>query len=173
MEFSDNFRRSLHFVFGNEGGLSNHPADKGGLTMMGITSGTLAAANKQGIVSCKDIRKLTREEAAEIYEVNYWERSHANDMPWPLCCLHFDAAVNSGPGQSIKWLQQAVGVEPDGVIGAETLRALSVYNGRTLQDLTLALIERRLAFLRGLSKWRTFGRGWSRRIAALREVVTT
>ena len=94
-------------------------------------------------------------------------------MPYhPLRLVVFDAAVNSGPGQSLKWLQAELGITVDGVIGPLTLAAVTALDAPALERLALALIERRLAFLRGLSKWRTFGRGWSNRIAALREVVT-
>jgi lysozyme family protein len=161
------FDLALAFVLDQEGGYSKRPDDPE--TNYGITIQTARAYGYRG-----PIGNIPLDIVRRIYRQGYWERCRCDDLPeHPLRLVVFDAAVNSGPGQSIKWLQQAVGVEPDGVIGAETLRALSVYNGRTLQDLTLALIERRLAFLRGLSKWRTFGRGWSRRIAALREVVTT
>lgn len=182
MEFSDNFRRSLHFVFGNEGGLSNHPADKGGLTMMGITSGTLAAANKQGIVSCKDIRKLTREEAAEIYEVNYWERSHANDMPWPLCCLHFDAAVNSGIGGAGRLLQRTLNslfhteLLVDGAIGPQTLRELKrVLALGKVNAISTEYCNQREDLYKRIVKntpsQRIFLNGWLNRLARNRQLI--
>ncbi len=131
----DNFEKSLNFVFGNEGGLSDHPADKGGATNMGITSGTLASAYKAGIVSHNDISQLTRAEAAEIYRVNYWEKSKAGMMPYPLCTIHFDSAVNHGTGGAAKLLQKTinnyaqkagldVSVDVDGAVGPKTLSAL-------------------------------------------------
>ena len=182
MEFSENFRRSLHFVFGNEGGLSNHPADKGGLTMMGITSGTLAAANKQGIVSCSDIRKLTREEAAEIYEVNYWERSHANDVPWPLCCLHFDAAVNSGIGGAGRLLQRTLnslfktGLLVDGSVGSQTLRELKhfIALGKVNAISTEYCNQREELYKRIVKNnpaQRIFLNGWLNRLARNRQLI--
>ncbi len=61
-----NFEKALSFVFGSEGGYSNHPNDRGGATNMGITAGTLARAYKQGIVKHQNIKALTRAEAAEI-----------------------------------------------------------------------------------------------------------
>ena len=108
-----------------------------------------------------------------IYRQGYWDRCRCEDLPYhPLRLVVFDAAVNSGPGQSLKWLQMELGVTADGVIGPKTLSALTALGKRALDNLAMALIERRLAFLRGLSKWRTFGRGWSNRISALREIVT-
>lgn len=125
-----NFERVLSFTFGSEGGLSDHPADRGGLTNMGITASTLHRAYIQRIVSHNDVRRLTRAEAATIYEKFYWEPSCADEMPWPLCALHFDAAVNHGIGGAAKLLQrtlskvQRVPLEIDGAIGPKTKRVL-------------------------------------------------
>ena len=110
-------------------------SDKGGLTNMGITAGTLANAYKAGIVSHNDIGRLTRAEAAAIYRVNYWEESKADMMPYPLCTLHFDAAVNHGVGGAGKLLQKTINnyalkasldarVDVDGAVGPKTLSAL-------------------------------------------------
>ena len=88
------FDRALSFVLGNEGGLSDHPADRGGATNLGITAGTLARARMAGIVGTADGRALTRDEAARIYKVLYWRAARCGDIEAPLCVMHFDAAVN-------------------------------------------------------------------------------
>lgn len=124
------FEKALSFTFGSEGGLSDHPADRGGLTNMGITAGTLNRAYIQKIVGHNDVRRLTRAEAATIYEKFYWDPSCANEMPWPLCALHFDAAVNHGLGGAARLLQRTlsksrgVPLEIDGAIGPKTKRVL-------------------------------------------------
>ena len=131
----DNFETSLNFVFGNEGGESNHPADKGGATNMGITQSTLDRARKQIPGLPESVRDLTRAQAEEIYRVFYWEESKADMLPYPLCTLHFDAAVNHGVGGAAKLLQRTVNnyaakaglnarVDVDGAIGPKTLSAL-------------------------------------------------
>jgi lysozyme family protein len=74
----------------------------------------------------------------------------------------FDAAVNSGVGQAIKWLQRAVGVADDGVIGQQTLNALAAANGDVVAK---RFNGQRLMFMTNLSTWQTFGKGWARRIA--------
>lgn len=129
------FYKALTFVFGNEGGKSNDPLDRGGATNMGITEGTLNRAYQDGIVQHNDIDKLTRAEAAEIYRVDYWQASRADKMPDPLCILHFDAAVNHGVGGAGKLLQKTINnyaqkaglkirVSVDGAVGTKTLNAL-------------------------------------------------
>lgn len=84
----------------------------------------------------------------------------------------FDGAVNSGPGRSIIWLQQAL--RPaytgriDGVIGVGTLAALKAdKNNDALIDL---ICNARMAFLKRLSTFGTFGRGWTARVAEVRSI---
>lgn len=131
----DNFERSLDFVFNSEGGLSDHPADKGGLTNLGITQSTLDRARRQIPDLPESVRDLTRTQAAEIYRVLYWEKSKADMMPYPLCTLHFDASVNHGVGGAAKLLQRTINnyaakagidarVDVDGAVGPKTLSAL-------------------------------------------------
>ena len=129
------FDKALSFVFGNEGGVSDHPADKGGLTNLGITQSTLDLARKQISDLPESVRDLTRAQAEEIYRVLYWEKSKADMMPYPLSTLHFDAAVNHGVGGAAKLLQRTINnyaakagldarVDVDGAVGPKTLAAL-------------------------------------------------
>lgn len=131
----NDFEKALSFVFGNEGGYSNDPDDRGGATNLGITQSTLDRARKQMPDLPESVRDLTRELAAEIYRVLYWEASKADMMPYPLSTLHFDAAVNHGVGGAAKLLQRTINnyaakagldvrVEVDGAVGPKTLSAL-------------------------------------------------
>lgn len=159
------FELAMAFVLDHEGGYANHPRDPGGETNMGITQRSAEAHGYWG-----DIKSIPMSWVRRIYRA-YWDKCRCDDLPnHPLRLVVFDAGFNSGPGQSIKWLQAELGVKADGLIGPKTLAALAAV--RDLDDLALDLIQRRLNFLRSLKIWKTFGRGWSARIAALREVVT-
>ncbi len=157
-----NFDVCLAHVLKWEGGYIDHPDDPGGATNMGITIGTLSAHRGQQATK-HDVRILTLEEAGEIYRKSYWAKVQGNDLPDGMDLVAFDAGVNSGPYRGIGWLQQALGVPVDGIIGPVTLRAA--------QDAPdgVQVIERacavRLRFLRALRTWATFGRGWGRRLA--------
>ena len=76
--------------------------------------------------------------------------------------------MNSGPGQAAKWLQRALNVGADGQIGEATLAAL---DGRPVGEAIEAVCERRLAMLRGLATFPTFGAGWTRRVGEVREAA--
>lgn len=132
-----NFKKSLSFVFGNEGGYSNDPDDRGGATNMGITQSALSTARADGKITGLpyNVTQLTRAQATEIYRIYYWQASKADVMPYPLCTLHFDAAVNHGVGGAGKLLQRTINnyaakagldvkVDVDGAVGQKTLAAL-------------------------------------------------
>jgi lysozyme family protein len=158
------FDRALAFVLRQEGGFSDHPEDPGGATHRGITLATLAAWRGHP-ASMADLRALTREETAAIYRKRYWERMAGDDLPAGLDLVVFDAAVNSGPARAARWLQALLAVPADGVVGPVTLAAARAAGAA---DLIEAFTRRRQAFVEALPAFRTFGRGWSRRIAAAR-----
>lgn len=129
------FDKALSFVFGNEGGYSNDPDDSGGATNMGITKSTLDRARLEINGLPSSVKDLTRAQAEEIYRMFYWEASHADMLPYPLCTLHFDASVNHGVGGAGKLLQRTINnyalkagldvrVDVDGAVGPKTLSAL-------------------------------------------------
>jgi len=167
---ADRFDICLAHILRHEGGYVDHRRDPGGATNLGITRATLAAWRKTKIanVSKSDVRNLGRKEAARIYRARYWDICRCGELPAGLDLVVFDAAVNSGPRRSIRWLQLAVGVKSNGYIGPATVAAAKV--GKTAKFITAALARRR-AFLRGLSTWKTFGRGWSRRLDAIKKAA--
>ena len=72
--------------------------------------------------------------------------------------LSFDGAVNSGPSQSVKWLQRALRMSVvDGILGEATLAAVGAHNAP--EALINDICDIRLRFLRALKTWPTFGRG--------------
>lgn len=155
-----NFSRSLSFVLKHEGGFVDHPSDPGGATNKGITIATYRRFIKSnGTVA--DLKAITPAQVATIYRKQYWDAVKGDDLPDGVDYAVFDFAVNSGPGRAVKHLQAAVGVAQDGLIGPATLFAARKAARRS----TIATIcGSRMDFLRGLSTWSTFGKGWSRRV---------
>lgn len=172
------FVRSLTVVFGAEGGYSDHPADRGGKTNMGITEGTLARAYANGIVGHKDVKKLTRDEAAKVYDALYWGPSGAGQMPWPLCLLHFDAAVNHGLGGAGKQLQRTINrikgpvLAVDGAVGPATFAALKDIE---IKFFCLELLKTRKEYfetiVRNNPSQKVFLKGWLNRIEKLKKYI--
>ena len=112
-------------------------------------------------VSVAEVRALTRVEAGAIYRRLYWATVKAEGLPAGLDLAVFDLAVNSGPGRAARLLQRALGLLEDGVIGPKTLDAVA---SRDPAATVRALTRERLGFLGRLPTWKTFGRGWRRRV---------
>lgn len=92
----------------------------------------------------------TVEQLYEIYKSGYWDKCRCDDLPEGVDYVVFDQAVNSGPGQSAKWLQGVVGVAVDGGIGPRTLEATAQHDAA--QAIT-GMCDERLAFLKH-PRWR-------------------
>lgn len=153
-----NINQALKALLGNEGGYSDNQTDPGGKTMYGVTERVARAFGYKG-----DMRDLPLSIATDIYRTNYWAPIKADQLPDHLRFHVFDAAVNSGVSQAIKWLQRAAGVTEDGIIGPRTLSAASLVTPAKYSAI-------RLRFMTGLPTWSTFGKGWARRIADNLEV---
>lgn len=156
-----NFDQAFAKLLGHEGGYVNHPNDPGGETMWGVT---VAVARDYGYAG--SMRDLPQDLAKKIYRAAYWDKVYADDLPPQVRYAVFDAAVNSGPGQSARWLQRALGVADDGKIGPITIAHARQMDGDVLKG---KLLAQRLKFMTNLTTWPSFSRGWARRIADLME----
>ena len=159
-----NFERCLEHVLKSEGGWSDYKKDPGGATMKGVT--LLTYRRFYGADRTKeDLRQISVDELSHIYRTGYWEKCVCDELPDGVDLTVFDGAVNSGPGRSAKWLQEAVGVEADGHIGSNTISQTLLKDG---DGLIHGICDQRLAFLKSLSTWPVFGKGWQRRVDRLR-----
>jgi lysozyme family protein len=165
-EVKSNFKRCLAEVLKHEGLWSDHPRDPGGATMKGITLKTYRTYRPGA--SKDDLRNITDAEVERIYRDGYWNAVRGDDLPAGLDLVAFDAAVNSGVSRGAKWLQQALSVTADGKIGPATIAAAKKAEPISVIDTALM---RRMAFLRGLSTFDTFGRGWTRRVESVAAVA--
>lgn len=162
-----NFDMALAHVLREEGGLADNPRDPGGLTKFGITLPALAAYRNTD-VKRSDLLALTEQEAAQIYRTRYWDRISGDQIPSGFDLFLFDFAVNSGPLRAVKTVQALLNVAIDGVMGPQTCAALAQGNAdRTLR----ALADARLRFLKSLSVWSYFGRGWNARVNRSRDAA--
>jgi lysozyme family protein len=156
-----NFDTAFALLLGHESDFSDHPADPGGKTRFGVTEAVAREVGYKG-----DMRELPLDLAKRIYLERYWKPIRADDLPPGIRYATFDAAVNSGPRQATLWLQRALGVEADGIIGPKTLAAAYAQD---MNALRLRVLAQRLRFMTNLANWPAFSRGWARRIADLME----
>ena len=152
------FNKAFDLLIGNEGGYVNNPKDPGGETNWGITK-TVAVANGYA----GDMRSMPKDTAKGIYKKMYWDKLQCDQLPFVVAFQLFDAGVNHGNAQAVKFLQRALSVTDDGVIGAKTIAAVS-----KMDDLQLAVLfnAERIEFYAALKTFSTFGKGWVRRVAS-------
>ncbi len=144
-----------------EGGYINHPKDPGGATNHGVIQRNYDAYRDRLRLPRQDVRKISAAEVRTLYKSQYWDTVHGDHLPSGIDVFTADFAVNSGPGRAIKCLQQALGVRIDGVIGTNTLAAAHAANPAKVIQI---IAELRMAYLKRLRIWPTFGKGWTRRV---------
>ena len=159
--FDEAFKR----LIGHEGGYSTDRRDTGNWTGGRVGVGTLKGT-KFGLAANTypnlDIKNLTLAQAKAIYKKDWWDKLGADGMHSAIVFQLWDFAINAGKSRAIKELQQAVGVPADGIIGPQTLAAV---NAHDLNDVILSLTAERLKFYTSLSTFKTYGKGWTNRVA--------
>lgn len=162
------FQRALDHVLRFEGGFVDHPRDPGGATKFGITRRTLASWRQVSPwwkLPKTAVKRLGRVETSKIYYSRYWKTCGAQFFPDAIGFAVFDFAVNSGPPRAIKQLQRLLKIKPDGTVGSVTRAAVSTYCAkRSEKSLVQRYVERRHGFLKKLSTYAVFGRGWRNRL---------
>jgi lysozyme family protein len=159
--------KALEFLLEEEGGWSNHPADRGGATMYGVVQATYDSFRQAKGSVIQSVRRISKEEAREVYDTMYWKASGCHKLPWPVNYLVFDAAVNSGPSRGVRWMQQGLGLKADGVVGPATVKTaedvVQSGNGKKI----LSIVDARVEFLARLVQrspsQAAFLLGWWRR----------
>lgn len=164
---SHDLDEALEYLLDEEGGWSNHPSDRGGKTMYGVTQGTYDAFRKKKRRPQQSVRTITKAEARELYQSEYWDAASCDKLPWPVSYLVFDAAVNSGPSRAVTWCQTGLGVKPDGKVGPTTIAVAQRAVDEGLGSVLLAIVDARVVFLSRLiqrsQSQADFLLGWWRR----------
>jgi len=145
-------------------GYVNDPYDSGGETKFGVAKNANQDLN---------ITKLTWAQAKSVYFVRYWLAGKCDQLPARLAVLHFDGCVNHGVARANKFLQTALGVPADGVVGPVTIAKAKAANEMNILN---SVCSQREAFYRSIVKNNAtqarYLTGWLRRITEVRAFVT-
>lgn len=169
------FQTCLTIVLGNEGGVSNQKADRGGLTAYGVTQRTYDMYRaKHGLIR----RPVTEIEPSEVEAIygEYWKDARCAYLPEPVDLLVFDTAINSGARRAIILLQRSLGVPDDGLFGRVTMDALhEEMVAGDIKQVCKAFLDAREDFFRAIverdATQQAFFNGWMNRVDGLRERV--
>lgn len=186
------FIQAHEFTAKWEGGITDHPADRGGYTAYGVSTeffrellGRQAGyAFLKGLgfsrpFQAAQMRKITRKLAAEIFRFEFWDGQELGDWPsQALATVYYDMSVNHGKGGACRMLQQTLnavegaGLKVDGQLGP--LSKAAAKNARGL-ICALWLLDRREAYFNSIVASRpsqkVFLKGWLNRTNDLRKLV--
>lgn len=143
---SAHFAQCLAFTLAFEGGEVDDPRDPGGRTSAGITQRTYAAWRARRGDPVGDVFAMTVPERDAIYRTEFWDRVAGDALGAGVDLALFDYAVNSGPARALQAYAARTSID-----AAETVRTICAH---------------RLSALHALATFRTFGRGWTARVAA-------
>lgn len=165
-----NFDLFLDKMLELEGGYVNDPNDAGGETNYGVTRATWDKYLEDFDVPYSSMRSMMFSDVAKIYEHYFWNEVNAKDLPSGIDIIIADTAVNSGVFRAGIILQDVLGVNRDGIIGPETIRAVNNMNTKLLLHL---LYARRREYYHDIGHIRNntrFLMGWYNRLNAVYEL---
>lgn len=136
------FGRAWAFTSRWEGGFVDNPDDPGGRTNLGITQATYTS----WLGEPRDVKDITPTEAEAIAKSEYWDAMGLDGFSPDMAMALFDWGFHSG--------------------------AVNVM--RRTADMTSVkqVMDARMDFLVGLTNFNHFGRGWVRRVEALRRELS-
>ena len=166
------FRLFFDRLMEEEGGYTDHPADKGGPTKYGIT---LAEWIKKGYdkdhdgdIDKDDVKLIDKTDAYKICKADYWDPLRADEIAnQSVADFIFDWGFNSGIKTAAKYVQRTLGFSNgnvDGVIGDHTIAAINAADPHQLFD-SLKLNRERFyrAIVSGNPSQAVFLKGWLNR----------
>lgn len=186
------FKQAYKKTMSVEGGLANHPADKGGLTYMGITVRDWPTWG--GWVHINNARRQTGDtkvinrilagnadlqaEVMKFYKREYWDVNKLDQIEsQELAEELFDGGVNCGWKRAARWLQEALNLTNlngasypdmtvDGIVGPITLNRANNHKRPTLLLIILKALrgERYLEIMRNDPTQEVFANSWFSRL---------
>lgn len=164
---SSSWDAAIRALLASEGGYVNHPDDPGGPTRWGIT---LADARRywKADATANDVQRIPEVVARRIYRERYWNALRCDDLSDGVDFAVFDYGVNSGIGRAGQVLRRVLGLRAtSSVVDDDVVAAV---RGSDAVKIITAICDERMAFLRSLKTFPVFGRGWTRRVAHVRNV---
>lgn len=192
---SSSFFKAHEFTAKWEGGLTDHPNDRGGITAYGVSyefasgiarttkgSNFLASIGVSLPISRQSIRDLTKKQAAQIFRHEFWDKLNLDALPYRQAAILYDAAVNHGPKRAVILSQRGFNksananwrrLDEDGIIGPKTRAALR----KDTDALCIETIQARRDFyhaiVRNDATQKVFLKGWLNRANALEAFILT
>lgn len=168
-----NIDEALIFTLKNEGGYTNHPADRGGPTNKGITLKRLEEYLGRDDVTEEEVKNMSFETINIIYKKNYWDVLNLDQvLDQSIATALFDMGVLFGPGTALKICQSVLGINQTARMNSETLEAIN----NTTDDKFIPLfadkiIERFNQIAANNPSQKVFLKGWTNRANRLHSLI--
>lgn len=152
-----------------EGGWSDHEADRGGKTNMGITLTTWRSCgydkDGDGDIDADDLRLITPDDIFQVFKQHYWDRYQADYIHnQSIANICVDWLWASGV-HGIKRVQRLLQIKEDGIVGPQTVASINLANQRQLFE---AIKADRIRFIDEICardpSQQVFRKGWLNRI---------
>lgn len=167
MKYSEFFMKVFERTIGHEGKFQKDTRDRGNWTGGEVGKGTLKGT-KFGLSAMTyphlDIENLTLDDALNLYYNDWWLKFGMERWHKALAYQMFDAAFNHGTGRANQFLQRAVGVKDDGIVGNATISKVAEFD---INDLLFRFLAERLEYFTNVKTWAEYSKGWSRRVAQM------
>lgn len=169
------FKKAFKKTRGHEGGYVNDPDDRGGETYKGVSRSNWPNWNGWKLIDKAKKRKDFPANLEEIdllqanifffYREEFWNEIKGNAIQnQQIAESLFDYAVNAGVKTAVKLIQEASGVDIDGIVGVHTLGALNSVRPELLLLRFMNLkIKRYIEICKKNSSQKKFFYGWVRR----------
>jgi lysozyme family protein len=153
----------------HEGGYQDMTNDSGNWTGGHVGVGELKGT-KYGISAHEfpneDIKNLTVDRAAEIYQQGYWKQNYSSIQDQHIANKLFDLGVLFGVGTATKVLQTTLGlISVDGIFGPGSLEATNQAEPvKLLAAYKTGMVSHALGVIQAKPEKRPFFADWVRRI---------
>ena len=164
-----NYKELIPIVKKWEGGFVWNKNDKGGATNSGVTLTTFRSVYGRN-KTVNDLKKMTDAQWEYIFKTRFWDKWNGDSIDnQSIANLLIDWYWHSGV-YGIRYPQQILGVEADGIVGKKTLAAIN--NHPFPEELFKALWNRRKQqfdnIVKKNPKQKIFLNGWYNRLSAFK-----
>ena len=158
------FKKYAPKLIALEGGYSWHPEDKGGATCQGVTIAVYRQYYGKDMTP-EDLKNISYKEWCHIMKDGYWDKVKGDKIEnQSLAEIIADWMVNSGR-TGIRKVQEILGCEADGIVGAITLSLINSAEAEKLHDrIWKARQQFYINIVKKNPKQKVFMNGWMNRL---------
>lgn len=155
-----NFEQALKKTLEHEGGYVNDPDDPGGETYKGIARKMHPNWEGWGIIAKRGLKAPELDAAvADFYRKEFWKFDLVTSQL--IAESIFDFGVNAGMSTSVRLAQRVLEIDADGVLGANTIKAINEANEEAfLAAYTVAKVYRYVSICKNRPTSKKYLYGW-------------